>query len=184
MSLGEVLGYVVTRLDHAGIPHMVSGSLASTLHGEPRSTQDIDLVVDPTPAALDLFVGSLDQPRFYIDDAREALALRAQCNVIDTTTGWKVDLIIRKDRPFSVVELGRRQPVSILGVATYVASAEDVILSKLEWSRDSGSERQQRDVAAILRLRAGELDDSYLEQWAAALGVRRDLAAARRAAAG
>ena len=135
MSLAEILGYVVERLDRAGIPHMISGSVASAHHGEPRSTQDVDLVIDPTVIALTTFVGSLDRERYYIDDALEALERRSRCNVIDVTTGWKVDLIVVKDRPFSRVELARRQPLTLLGIGTFVATVEDVILSKLEWSR-------------------------------------------------
>lgn len=162
---------------------MVSGSVASTHHGEPRSTQDVDLVVDPTHDALVSFVESLDRARFFIDDALAALEHRSQCNVVDSTTGWKVDLIMCKDRPFSRMELSRRQPLTILGVATHVATAEDVILSKLEWAKDSGSERQHRDVVAMLRLRGAELDDPYLETWANELQVSPALLAARRAAA-
>lgn len=183
MSLAEILGYVVERLDRAGIPHMISGSVASAHHGEPRSTQDVDLVIDPTVIALTTFVGSLDRERYYIDDALEALERRSQCNVIDVTTGWKVDLIVVKDRPFSRVELARRQPLTLLGIGTFVATVEDVILSKLEWSRASESERQVRDVVAMLRLRAGELDDAYLDRWARALDLVSVLDDARRSAA-
>lgn len=183
MSLAEILGYVVERLDRAGIPHMISGSVASTHHGEPRSTQDVDLVIDPSVEALTTFVGSLDRERYYIDDALAALAHRSQCNVIDVTTGWKVDLIVVQDRPFSRVELDRRRPLTLLGVDTFIATVEDVILSKLEWSRATESERQVRDVVAMLRLRAGELDDAYLDRWARELELVAALEDARRSAA-
>ena len=129
---------------------MVAGSLASTLHGEPRSTQDIDLVVDPTPDQLAAFVDRLDTDRFYVGDAFGALERRDQFNVIDVTTGWKVDLIIRKDRPFSQTEFGRRRPAVILGVRTAVASVEDTILAKLEWAKADDSDRQRRDVTAMI----------------------------------
>lgn len=87
---------------------MVAGSLASTHHGEPRTTQDIDLVIDPTEGSLSAFLAGLDQNRFYIGDAQGALARRDQFNIIDVASGWKVDLIIRKDRPFSHSEFARR----------------------------------------------------------------------------
>lgn len=136
MSLAELLGSIISALDHAGVAHMVAGSVASTFHGEPRSTQDVDLVIDPTSvASLDRFAALLDQDRFYVGNHRAAFAERGMFNVIDTRTGWKVDLIIRRDRPFSRSEFARRRPVRIEGVEVHVASPEDVILAKLEWAR-------------------------------------------------
>lgn len=183
MTLGELLAEIVRALDAAGIPHMVAGSLASTHHGEPRSTQDIDLVIDPSPAALAGFVASLDRARFYLGDANGALERRDQFNVIDTATGWKVDLIIRKDRPFSRSEFARRQPVTMAGVATAVASAEDTILAKLEWARAGGSDRQRRDVVAMLTVQGDTIDRDYLWHWAEILGLTDDLRAAVEAGA-
>lgn len=178
LTLAELLAEIVRALDAAEIPHMVAGSLASTHHGEPRSTQDIDLVIDPSAASLATFVAGLDRDRFYVGDADGALERRDQFNVIDLTTGWKVDLIIRKDRAFSRSEFGRRQPVVIAGVRTAIASAEDTILAKLEWAKAGGSERQRRDVTAILAIQRDTLDTTYLHQWAQALGLTHDLQAA------
>jgi len=96
---------------------------------------------------------------------------RGMFNVIDVTTGWKADLIIRKDRAFSEEEFRRRLPVRIADVATYVASAEDTILSKLEWSAKSGSERQLRDVVSVIQVQRTTLDFDYLEHWATELGI-------------
>jgi hypothetical protein len=103
MSAGELLTRLVTKLDAAGVPHMVAGSFASTYHGVPRATQDIDLVVDPMPAALSAFIVSLPEDEYYVDAdvARDALRRHSQFNVIDMATGWKIDLMIRKPRPFS-----------------------------------------------------------------------------------
>lgn len=154
---------------------MVTGSVAATHHGEPRLTQDIDIVVDPSPTGLESFLEMLDRERFYVDDARRALRDRSQFNVLDLSTGWKVDLIVAKDRPFSRVELARRTPIDILGVRTSVASPEDVILSKLEWSKESGSEVQLRDVETLVRIQGDRLDRSHLRRWARELGVERRL---------
>ena len=180
MTLAEVLAEIVRALDAAEVPHMVAGSLASTHHGEPRSTQDIDLVIDPSEAALANFVSALDRDRFYVGDAQGALERRDQFNVIDLTTGWKVHLIICKDRPFSRSEFARRQPVVIAGVATAVATAEDTILAKLEWARAGGSDRQRRDVASMLTVQRDALDTDYLYRWADELGISDDLNAALR----
>ena len=115
MSVGDLLGRIVAQLDSAAIPHMVAGSFASTYHGVPRATQDIDIVIEPTPSTLDAFLDSLPETDYYFDRvaARDALHTRSQFNVIDLATGWKVDLVIRKTRPFSVEEFGRRMPAEL-----------------------------------------------------------------------
>jgi hypothetical protein len=93
-------------------------------------------------------------------------------NVIDNATGWKVDFIVRKNRPFSREEFRRRQALTLLGVPVFVASAEDTIVAKLEWSLlGGGSERQRRDVAGILETAAGSIDIPYVEQWVRDLGL-------------
>ncbi len=92
-------------------------------------------------------------------------------NVVDMTSGWKVDLIVRKARPFSVEEFRRRTPASVLGTAVFVATPEDTILSKLEWASMSGSERQLRDVSGVVEVRRGALDVAYIERWAKDLGL-------------
>jgi hypothetical protein len=86
---------------------MVVGSFASTAHGEPRSTHDLDLVIDPSPAQLDQLLSKLDLDAYDVDAevARDALARRAMFNVIEIATAWKIDLVIRRARPFSVEEL-------------------------------------------------------------------------------
>jgi hypothetical protein len=184
VTLAELLAEIVRGLDAAGIPHMVAGSIASTHHGEPRSTQDIDLVIDPTEASLEAFVAGLDRERFFVGDASGALERRDQFNVIDVSTGWKADLIIRKDRPFSRTEFDRRTPMVIAGVRTAVATVEDTILSKLEWARAGGSERQRRDVVTMLGVQGDRIDSGYLRRWAADLGLSAELEAAVKQAAG
>jgi len=167
------LARIVAALDAAGIPHMVAGSLASTFHGEPRTTQGIDLVVDPSGDALDRFVRSLDPAVFYVsaEAADEAWRRRGLVNVIDRACGWKVDLILRKDRPFSHAEFGRRAAGRILGVDVFVATAEDTILAKLEWARLGESERQLRDVVGVIELCGDALDRVYIARWMRELGV-------------
>jgi hypothetical protein len=170
---GDCLGRIVSLLDGAGVPHMVAGSFASTFHGTPRTTQDIDLVVDPTVRSLNAFVASLPQKDYYVSDdaVRDALMRRSQFNVIDMATGWKADIIVRKARPFSVEEFRRRMPARMLDVDVFVTTPEDTILSKIEWSAMSGSERQLRDVAGILEVKQGDVDRAYIERWAVELGV-------------
>lgn len=138
-------------------------------------TRDIDIVIDPTEDSLDAFVARFDRERFYISDARTALRRRDMFNIVDTETGWSADIIIRKDRPFSVREMGRRQAVTLSGVDTFVASVEDTILAKLDWSKNSESTRQFEDVVAMIRAQRDQLDMAYLDAGAEELGVQEAL---------
>lgn len=161
-------------LEAAGIPYMVVGSFASTVHGEPRTTLDLDLVIEPTTATLDHFLASIDMDAFYVDPdvARDALRARSMFNIIDMNSAWKVDLVIRKDRPFSIEELSRRSVQRVADNDVPTASAEDTIIAKLEWAKEGSSERQLADVAGILRLRGEALDRAYLEKWIDTLELR------------
>lgn len=173
---GSLLARIVRLLDAADIPHMVVGSLASSFHGEPRQTRDIDIVIDPSDDALRRFIAMLPVDELYADAdaAGEALTRRGAFNVIEIASGWKVDLMIRRDRPFSREEFGRRLAVRLLETDAHVATAEDTILAKLEWAREGSSERQLRDVAAILEAQGESLDHAYLARWVGVLGVEAE----------
>jgi len=173
MTLGDLVAQMADRLERAGIPYMVTGSLASSFHGEPRTTRDVDLVIDPTPQALTGFVDGLPAAEFYVDAdaARVALQERSQFNLVEVETGWKVDFLVRKDRPFSIEEFGRRMPTELLGHRAFIATAEDTIIAKLEWAMAGESERQMRDVASILAVSGEGLDIAYLDRWARQLGL-------------
>jgi hypothetical protein len=102
-------------------------------------------------------------------------------NVVDRASGWKVDLIIRKNRAFSRDEFGRRMKLSLLDVPVYIASPEDTIVAKLEWSKQSGgSERQRRDVAGIVATVGQELDRAYVERWVHDLDLADEWLAAQK----
>jgi hypothetical protein len=100
----------------------------------------------------------------------EAFRERTQFNVIDMATAWKADLIVRRARPFSVEEMRRRREGDLLGTRVFVASPEDTLISKLEWSKQGGSELQLRDASGILQLHE-KLDRGYIERWVAELGL-------------
>ena len=184
MSAPEVLRRIIQALENAGIAYMLTGSFASAHYGVPRSTQDIDLVIEATAAQLRTFVQSLPADEYYadLDAALEAQRKESLFNVIDLATGWKIDLIIRKSRSFSREEFGRRRVVDLQGLGLFVATAEDVILAKLEWAKLGNSDRQIEDVAAILRLQSERLDRRYLERWIAELELNQQWSVARRAA--
>lgn len=177
MSLEETLGTVVGALRAARIDYMLTGSIAGSYHGVPRSTQDIDVVVEGTEDALLDFARMLSNEGFYVSEeaVRGAVENRGQFNVIDRRNAWKVDLILRKDREFSRTEFARRTREEALGFSVWPATAEDMILAKLEWARRTGSERQIDDVVGILRSQGEEaLDREYLEKWAEELGVEEE----------
>lgn len=168
------LAHVVGALERAQVPYMLTGSFASSYHGAPRATQDIDIVVDPTFDSLELLLNALADDDIYLDFdvARDEFKRRGQFNVIDGMTAWKVDVIFRKARAFSTEEISRRLPAEVLGVELYVATAEDTVLAKLEWAKLGESERQLRDVRALLEAIGESLDRTYIEAWVDALGVR------------
>jgi hypothetical protein len=165
---------------------MLTGSFASAFHGLPRATQDIDFVIAPARDQLRAFVSRLPAAEYYADEAAalEALAGESQFNVIDLRSGWKVDLICRRSRPFSRTEFDRRRRADLEGLPLFVATAEDVILAKLEWAKLGGSARQVEDAAGILRVRRGELDREYLATWVEELALSREWDAANGAAGG
>lgn len=173
MSLTEFLRRVVHVLDEALIPHMLTGSLAAAHYASPRATQDVDLVIEAASADIDRLVDGLAAAGFYVDRsaAHEALATEGQFNAIDPQGGWKVDLIIRKQRPFSRSEFGRRVKAPLLGVELWLASLEDLLIAKLEWSELGDSALQRSDVAQLLERAGDRLDTAYVERWVEELGL-------------
>lgn len=171
MSSTDVFRRIIAALDEAGIPHMLTGSFASSLHGLTRATQDIDLVIAPSEKQLRELVGRLPAEKYYVDlgTALDALKRRSQFNVVDLETGWKVDLIVRRDRPFSVQEFERREEIDYSGIRLAVATAEDLILAKLEWATEGSSQRQIEDVAGVLKVRYQDIDLEYVENWVSRL---------------
>jgi hypothetical protein len=173
VSPADFLRRLVEALEGASVPYMVVGSFASVAYGIPRSTQDVDVVIDPDRASLDRFLVAVPDTDYYLDPdvARDALRRRGMFNVIDLATSWKADLIVCKARPFSREELRRRVRGEIAGVPCMIATPEDTILAKLEWARASSSERQLDDVRGIVATSGAALDRAYLDRWAADLGV-------------
>jgi hypothetical protein len=178
MTQQEFLPWIAHCLESVGIPFMVTGSVAGTFHSQPRTTQDVDLVIDPTPERLEHFLTLVAKDAYVSPDAaRDSLRRRSMFNVIDLTEGWKADLIVRKERPFSIEEFQRRQIGTVYGRPIPVASAEDVILSKLEWDKTTPSERQRQDALNVAVAQWVRLDQTYLRKWAQTLGVSDSLEA-------
>ena len=174
MSLAAFLERCVSVLRTANVPFMLTGSLAAAFYGQPRATQDVDVVVELDADLLDRLIADLLGAGFYVssDAAHEALAHHGLFNAIDPGTGWKVDIIIRKDRGFNRSEFGRRVPAELLGIQLALTTVEDLIIAKLEWSELGVSELQRRDVAGIIESAGDEIDLAYVERWIDELGLR------------
>lgn len=184
MNVLEIFRIVRAALERTGVPYMVTGSFASSVHGEPRASKDIDIVIAPTAEQLIAFVREFPPDRFHAveEDALDALAHHSMFNIIDYSSGWRIDFIFRKARPFSLSEFGRRREEEVAGTRLNVATAEDVLIAKLEWAKMGESYRQLEDAAGILRIRGEALDRGYVERWVAELGLNDQWDAAQKLA--
>jgi hypothetical protein len=172
----RVAADVCQRLESAGVPFVIGGSLAGSVHGEPRATLDVDVVADLRSQTVAAFVNELGDD-YYVDAdvAHAAAQLGGSFNAVHLATGVKVDLFVAGDDPFEQERIRTREAVRLGGGHTvlWVDTAEHTLLRKLEWYRRGGevSERQWRDVRAIAALQGRRLDVAELRRWAPALGV-------------
>ncbi len=168
---------VIEVLESLGVDYLIGGSFATAVYGVARMTADADLMADLRLDQVEPLTRALSG-HFYMDaeSIREAIRHRSSFSVIHLTTMFKVDVFIPKQRPYSRMQFERRvkQPLSAeADRMAYVSSAEDNVLTKLEWYRlgTEVSERQWRDVLGVLKAQSGRLDVAYMRQWAAALEV-------------
>jgi hypothetical protein len=168
---------VVQALEAVEAPYFITGSLASAIFGPARSTADVDLVADLRPGQVEAFRTALGDG-FYadIEAIRDAVMRRGSFNLIHRDSMYKVDVFVSRARPFDESRFARRSTIVIAADPerrAFVATAEDVVLAKLEWYEAGGrvSERQWRDVLGVLAVQAGRLDLPYLREWATSLGV-------------
>jgi hypothetical protein len=179
MTLAEPIAVtleVTGALDKLGIRYAVGGSLASSVHGIPRSTQDLDLVVELPGFLVDALVSELEAG-FYIDRdmIHDAIQRHGCFNILHLRTMFKVDLFVSDGSALLVEEMGRRQTYELGDPPrpVHVCTAEDIVIQKLDWFRQGGcvSERQWRDAVGVLSVRGAELDLAYVRRWAGVLGI-------------
>jgi hypothetical protein len=180
IALGEAF-------EKARVRYFVGGSVASSIHGVPRFTRDLDVAVELSEAQVPSFVEAA-RPDFDIDEEslREEVRRGGSWNIFHVPSVLKIDLFFLRGDPFAESQLARRVAIEIApGKKVYFASAEDVVLRKLLWHREGNESSGQQipDVVAILKVKRGELDADYLDHWAARLGVADLLARARAIAA-
>ena len=184
MSAEQLLTRLSEILNKAQVPYMLTGSYASSVHGTPRASQDIDIVIALDRPQLLALLRLLPDTEYYVSEeaALDALVRRSQFNVIDFETGGKVDFIIVRNREFSRNEFDRRRLLELDGLQLYFASPEDVLIAKLEWAKLGGSSRQIEDAAGIIALQGDLLDTAYVTRWVDALGLMDQWMAARQRA--
>jgi len=176
-DLASTLRAIVERLDRLRIPYMLVGSVAALAHGRSRATQDFDLVIEADAKGVRALIAALPSERFYAseDAAVDAVRHETLFNVVDLETGWKVDFVPRKVRDFSRTEFARRTQIELLGLRVFVASLEDTVIAKLEWSKlGGGSARQLEDVRELVSLAGPRLDLEYLQEWIESLGLKQE----------
>ncbi|MSO35157.1 MAG: hypothetical protein EXQ50_10555 [Acidobacteria bacterium] len=165
---------VTSALDALGVVHTIGGSIASSMAGEPRSTIDVDIVVDLKAEHVPGLVAALQQD-FYLDETalQRAVADLSSANLIHHETSIKIDLFIAGGSPLDRQQLARRLRVDVGGRTLHVHPPEDILLQKLRWYRKGGevSDRQWRDVVGIVRVQGTRLDRTYLYSQAPVLGV-------------
>ena len=174
MSQSELLKKVVEALDCAKIEYMLTGSIASSLQGEPRSTHDIDLVVAVRRESGKELLTAFPPPDYYLeeDSIREAIDNRGMFNLIDLNSGDKVDFWLLTPEPFDRSRFSRKYPEEVMGMRVMVSSPEDTILAKLRWAKLSGgSEKQFTDALRVYEVQSGKLDMNYLNAWAKDLDI-------------
>jgi hypothetical protein len=174
MEPSDLLHFLVSTLEQLGLRYFVTGSTVTIFHGEPRFTNDIDVVVDLPEAAVADLCRQFAEDDFYVsvDAARDAVRRRSQFNIIHPRSGLKIDVIIPAETAFNRSRFSRAMRVNAGGDwEAMFSSPEDAILRKMEFYQEGGSDKHLRDIAGVLKANAGGLDTAYIEQWAATLGV-------------
>jgi hypothetical protein len=170
----DLIRYTLDVLERLNLPYMVVGSFASTTFGEPRFTQDIDIVIDFPTSQIPAFCAAFSEPDFYISESavRDAVQSRFQFNVLHTSSGNKIDFILPRKNDWGQTQLSRRKRVQLLPDREgYIASPEDVILGKMWYYSEGGSEKHLRDITGILKVSGDQVDQDEIARWAKKLGL-------------
>jgi hypothetical protein len=174
MEQSELLRLLVEKLERLGLAYFITGSTATIVYGEPRFTNDIDVVVDLPVELAKSFCAAFPGPEFYVSEPAvlEAIGRRHQFNILHPQSGLKIDVIIASETDFDRTRLKRRRQLQTFPDKTVsFAAPEDVILKKLAYFQEGGSEKHLRDIAGVLRVQGDKVDKAYILEWAARLGL-------------
>lgn len=170
----ELLHKIVEAFEALSIPYLVTGAMASITWGEPRFTNDIDIVAELNVKHIAPLEAYFPKTEFYFDERmiQEAIKSRGQFNIIHPASGLKIDVYVSKRTPFDRSRFARRRKVRLTGdCEAYFAAPEDVIIKKMEYYRQGGSEKHLRDITGILTISGGQIDGQYISEWASRLGL-------------
>lgn len=183
MGPAELLAHLASSLELLHLPYLVTGSMATIAYGEPRFTNDIDVVISLPEDAIDAFCSRFPAPEYYCPRqvVVDAVRKKFQFNIIHPASGLKIDVIIATDSAFDRSRLGRGERIASGGDRLVsFASPEDVILKKMVYYREGGSEKHLRDIAGVLKVRGNRIDRRYISEWASRLGVSEEWVLAER----
>jgi hypothetical protein len=173
MELFELLQKVIGVFENLSIPYLVTGSVASMAYGEPRLTNDIDVVADIALSQIPALLASFPEVEYYIDGEmiKEAIQRVGQFNIIHPASGLKVDVIVKQEVPFDQSRFERARKIYPGPYSADFASPEDVIIKKMEYYKMGGSEKHLRDITGILKISGDSLDREYISKWATQLDL-------------
>jgi hypothetical protein len=182
MSQSQLLIYAIRALEKSANEYMLTGSLVSSMQGEPRATHDIDIVVEATPSSIEALLKEFPLTDYYYntDTAIASIADGGMFNIL-SGSGDKIDIWSLTDSDFDKSRFSRRQVIDFLGMSIKVSSPEDTILMKLLWAQQSGgSEKQLFDAAKVYEMQEDIIDKGYLEIWTHRLGLEGQFVAMSR----
>ncbi len=172
----ETFQNALKRIESANIEYLIVGSIASMVYGEPRLTRDMDIVIDVGPQDANKFAQMFTQPEYYcppIEVVSDEIQNRGQFNLLHVSSGLKIDVIIKKITPFDDSRFSRVIRTELWeGFSANLASPEDVIIKKLEYFREGGSEKHIRDIRGIIA--NTEIDKAYLQKWVGDLHLQTE----------
>ncbi len=170
MHIEKLLSEVVQMLESLRIPYLLTGSLAYNIYSLPRSTRDIDIIIEIQEKDIKKFLNAIEGTYYYSEDTiNEEIKRKGMFNLIHFESSYKIDFIVRSDDVFEISKFKRRKPIDFNGLLVYLVTIEDLIISKLRWIQQLESELHKRDVEALLLNPA--VDKGYVKQWCERLNL-------------
>lgn len=174
MEQSDLLRFTVTAIEKLGLHYFVTGSTATIFYGEPRFTNDIDIVVDLPAGRVAAFCGCFPAEDFYVSEeaALAAVKSKGQFNIIHPASGFKVDVIVPEASEFNESRFIRVRRINAAdNFDANFASPEDAILKKMDYYQQGGSEKHLRDITGILASGRQAIDERYIGTWSQKLGL-------------